>query len=287
MHSPSRIAPASFVDQLRRAMATDAGAMLAGFVLLFAGYAAAFLTTLDQPVSRSLAFATINTLGAGVASLIFRPLIARLAILQPRPWSALVHPAAAAGFAVVWYFCTLAGYAMTANWISEGLRAAPFGPVALSWQLFQGVTVYAALALFMHWRQAVSELALLRDSVRDEPGRTARTVNTGRTESLLIRCDREVVPVAAGDLIRIAGADGYSEVVTRNRRILSTTSLSRFEEILPADQFVRVHRSHIVHLSAVAHAEPAGNARLLLHLEDGAKIMTSRAGARRLRDLAV
>ena len=87
--------------------------------------------------------------------------------------------------------------------------------------------------------------------------------------------------------MRITGANGYSEVVTRDRRILSTTPLARFEEILPRDQFFRAHRSHIVRLAAVEHAEPAGNARLVLHLEDGEKIITSRAGAKRLRELTV
>lgn len=273
---------------LLRSTPPDGPAMLTGFVLLFAGYAFAFVTTLDQPVSRSVAFAAVNTLGAIVASLIFYPMITRFVVGRPPPWPALLHPLLAAGFAVVWYFCTLAGYAADTNWMTEGLRVAPFGRVALSWQVFQGVTVYAALALFIHWRHALRELEERREDIRDgqtEPA--ARTTTTSRTDSLLIRCDKEVVPIAAADLVRIAGADGYSEVITRHRRILSTTSLARFEAILPGDQFVRVHRSHIVRLGAVEHAEPAGNARLLLHLEDGAKIMTSRAGAKCLRELTV
>lgn len=262
--------------------------MLTGFALLFAGYVFAFVTTLDQPVFRSVAFAAVNTLGAIVASLIFHPMIRRLVVGRRPPWPALLHPLLAAGFAIVWYFCTLAGYAANTNWMNEGLRAAPFGPVALSWQVFQGVTVYAVLALFIHWRHALRELERQRhDRRRDEPEPAAGTRATPRPESLLIRCDKEVVPIVAADLVRIAGADGYSEVITRHRRILSTTSLARFETILPGDQFVRAHRSHIVSLAAVRHAEPAGNARLLLHLEDGAKIMTSRAGAKRLRALTV
>lgn len=286
MRSPSRIIRTAWAS-LVRSMPADGPAMLTGFALLFAGYAFAFVTTLDQPVPRSLAFAAINTLGAIVASLIFYPMITRFVVGRRPPWPALLHPLLAAGFAVVWYFCTLAGYAADANWMTRGLQAAPFGRVALSWQVFQGVTVYAVLALFIHWRHALRELQRREDmgDGRTEPA--ARTATAARTESLLIRCDKEVVPIAAADLVRIAGADGYSEVITRNRRILSTTSLARFEAILPGDQFVRVHRSHIVRLGAVEHAEPAGNARLLLHLEDGAKIMTSRAGAKRLRELTV
>ena len=274
------------VAKLDRAMPADRVLWLTGLALLFAGYLFAFATTLDQPFPRALSFAAINTAGAAVAGLLFHPLVARFAVGRPPPWPALLHPALAVGFAVAWYFCTLAGFALTPGWMSQGLRVAPFGPVALSWQLFQGVTVYAVLALFIHWRQAVRDLERQR-KVSPEPFAQMADKTIARPESLLIRCDKEVVPVAAGDLIRIAGADGYSEVITRTRRILSTTPLSRFEAILPADQFVRAHRSHIVRLASVEHAEPAGNARLLLHLEDGARIMTSRAGAKRLRELTV
>lgn len=185
---------------------------------------------------------------------------------------------------------------MTPGWVSEGLRVAPFGPVALSWQIFQEVTVYAALAMFIYWRRAIDELGQHTPITLDDPAERAGAIarpatsvatNITRSKALLIRCEKEVVPLTMTDIIRIAGADGYSEVIAHSRRILSTTSLARFEEILPSEQFFRAHRSQIVRLAAVKLAEPAGNARLLLHLEDGARITTSRAGAKRLRELTV
>jgi len=257
----------------------------AGLALLFLGYLAAFATTLAQPLDRSITFAAINTLAAAVTGFVFLPLVTRLVGHRRAAGPPLLlHPVLAAAFATAWYFCTLAGYALSPHWTRQGLAAAPFAQGALSWQVFQGVTVYAVLALFAAWRATLRELQSLRLQPAVQPEASSRTAAPA---SLLVRCDKEVVPILAADLIRITGADGYSEVVTRQRRILSTTSLSRFEEILQPDQFVRAHRSHIVRLGAVEHAEPAGNARLLLHLEDGEKIMTSRAGARRLRELTV
>ncbi len=274
----------------RPAISADLRAMFAGFGMLFVGYAFAFATTLDQPLLRSVYFASVNTLGALAASLAFYPLVVRFAVGQVGPAAMALHAGLAVTFAIIWYFCTLAGFAITPDWISDGLRVAPFGQAALSWQIFQGVTVYAVLALFISWRDAVRALERHRDNGSidgGEPQPGARTATVVKGDSLLVRCEREVVPIAASELVRISGADGYSEVVTSSRRILSTTSIARFEEILPPDQFVRAHRSHIVRLGAVRHAEPAGNARLLLHLDDGERIMTSRAGARRLRELTV
>lgn len=263
----------------------DAVALLLGPALLFAGYVFAFATSLDQPLSRSLTFAAVNTVGGGVAALLFVPLVARFGIDRRAVVSAALHPLLAGGFAIAWYGFTVIGFALTPGWLQAGLRVAPFGAVALGWQLFQGVTLYAVLALFLHWQQARRALKRLAAGASSAPAAPAAPRQPG--DALLVRCEKEVVPVDLKDLVRITGADGYSEVVTRDRRILSTTSLARFENILPADQFVRAHRSHIVRLAAVRNAEPAGNARLLLHLADGARIMTSRAGAKRLKELTV
>lgn len=263
----------------------DAGALLVGLGVLFAGYLTAFATTLDQPLTASLGFATINTLSVCVPALLLRPIVHRLAVSSRGELAILVHPLLGAAFSVVWYFCSLAGFALSPNWANEGFRVAPFGPAALSWQLFQGVTVYGALALFVYWRQAVGD-SRPRAEPLPAPAVVPIVPRTPPT-SLMVRCDKEMAPVLMSDLVRIASVDGYSEIVTTARSILSTTSLSRFDEILPQDQFVRAHRSHIVRLAAIDHVESAGNARLLLRMSDGMTIMTSRTGARRLRDLAV
>ncbi|WP_332641169.1 LytTR family DNA-binding domain-containing protein [Brevundimonas sp.] len=263
----------------------DAGPLLLGLGILFAGYLTAFATTLNQPLIASVGFAAINTLSVCVPALLFRPVVYRLAAGARAPLAILVHPLLAATFSVAWYFCTLAGFALSPNWPNEGFTVAPFGPIALSWQLFQGVTVYGAFALFVYWRHAVG---VSNSGPEPSPGPGAVPIAPGTPPaSLMVRCDKEMVPVSMSDLVRIAGADGYSEIVTTTRSILSTTPLARFDDILPQDQFVRAHRSHIVRLTAIDHVEPAGNARLLLVMSDGASIMTSRAGARRLRDLAV
>jgi DNA-binding LytR/AlgR family response regulator len=155
--------------------------------------------------------------------------------------------------------------------------------------MFQGVTLYAVLALFVYWREAARQL----DEFRAETAAPSHQLSPGKRSaqetlgSLLIRCEKDVVPLSMNEIVRITGTDGYAEVFTTTKRILSTTSLARFEEILPGDQFIRAHRSHIVRLGAVRNAEPAGNGKLVLNLADGQSITTSRTGAKRLRELAV
>lgn len=264
-----------------------ASAALVALVLVFAGYAAAFIATLDQPLSASLFYAANNTIGLGLVGTAFYQLLTRFVLPRPVPVAALLHVPLAVAFALAWYLCTIVSFGLTPAWLRAGISVAPFGPVAMAWQMFQGVTLYAALALFACWQAALARLDRLAPAAEPVPESPSATPAREAVGSLLVRCDREVVPVALHDIILISGLDGYAEVVTPARRLLSTTTLARFESILPPEQFIRVHRSHIVRLGAIRHAEPAGSGKLLLHMDSGDLVSTSRTGARALKLHAV
>jgi hypothetical protein len=262
-------------------------AALGGCCLLFAAYAGAFVITLDQAVAQSLTYAAINTIGAFLAGLLFYPVLDRFVLPMRSRLAVLLHPLLAILFSLAWYLCTLVGFAVTPSWIETGLSVSPFGPVAFTWQLFQGVTLYAVVVLFACWRRAAQRLSDIETQADKAVSGTDLAVGQRPISSLLVRVDREAVRIAVDDIILITGANGYAEVSTRSRQLLSTTSLARFEDLLPAGLFVRVHRSCIVRLDAVQQLEPAGNGKLLLHLEGGKTITTSRTGAKLLRDRTV
>jgi DNA-binding LytR/AlgR family response regulator len=64
-------------------------------------------------------------------------------------------------------------------------------------------------------------------------------------------------------------------------------TLAEFESRLDPQRFVRVHRSRIVNLDHVDRAEPAGAGRLLLHMDNGEVVSTSRGGAQELKNRAI
>jgi DNA-binding LytR/AlgR family response regulator len=49
---------------------------------------------------------------------------------------------------------------------------------------------------------------------------------------------------------------------------------------------MRIHRSHLVNLEYVASIEPYDTARVQVVMKSGARIVASRTGSKRLRDLA-
>lgn len=58
--------------------------------------------------------------------------------------------------------------------------------------------------------------------------------------------------VALEDIVRIESEGGYTTVfVKKGEKILLSRNIKDFEEILPEDQFFRIHQSHIVHFGSV------------------------------------
>jgi two-component system LytT family response regulator len=67
-------------------------------------------------------------------------------------------------------------------------------------------------------------------------------------------------------------------------KALKQQRMKFFEESLPKSEFVRIHRSYIVRISAIAKIEPYGKENYLAVLKNGDKLPVSRAGYKHLRE---
>jgi DNA-binding LytR/AlgR family response regulator len=99
-----------------------------------------------------------------------------------------------------------------------------------------------------------------------------------------VRIGEELRPLDIDTVVSIGGADDYAEVRTLAGKHLVRVTLAEFAKSLDPAKYVRVHRSWIVNTDRIARAEPAGGGRLLLHMETGQIISTSREGAKLLRN---
>ena len=259
----------------------EAALAVACAILLFTAYVTVFATTTDDSTTDILKTSLINTAPAVALAVVLHRLLAFTVWTRPTAVQLLVQLPLAIVFAVAWYFAVLVGNGAREGWLAEGFSVRPFVPVAFAWQMFQGVTLYAVAALFS---QTVDLRAKLRADGQTKPeDGSARTIApTPRT--LLIRRNGEAERADFDEIVRISGAGDYVEIVLIDRTILSSSTLGDLEGAVPADAFVRAHRSHLVRLAAVRRAEPAGNGRTTLHLVNGDSIVTSRAGSRAIRD---
>lgn len=232
--------------------------------------------TTETGAGRWLANTVANTVPLVLVAIPIRILLRTQILAAPARIQAVVHPLAAIAFAAAWFFFLMISLGMIAG---EGLMSftvRPFlGPVAL-WQMMQGVTFYAVLAL-------LSYVEVLRE--RMGPPVEAEQ-NKAETRRIFVKDGDETLPLDPARVVQVTGAGDYSEIVTPAGKHLVRTSLNELEASLGAN-FLRVHRSHIVNIDRIERMEPAGGGRLSLHLSNGETVVSSRAGAKAIKGRAI
>lgn len=69
---------------------------------------------------------------------------------------------------------------------------------------------------------------------------------------LQVKADRQTVNIPLNDIVRIEGLKDYVKIIRRDGSVtLSLMRMKNIMELLPHDQFARVHKSHIVRISEV------------------------------------
>ncbi|QUL36748.1 LytTR family DNA-binding domain-containing protein [Erythrobacter sp. JK5] len=187
----------------------------------------------------------------------------------------VLHVLMAPVFALAWYsmVAVLLGFII-------GMRGGDYAPFGFSgpaatWQLFQGLILYALVAAICYAIRGGREAAQVTivDS-RDAP-----------LNRYLVKDGDGLRPIDVADIVSITGAQDYAEVTMRGDKHLVRMSLGEFERLLDPARFVRVHRSAIINLDHLCLAEPAGGGRMIARMNSGPDVQVSRAGAACLKKL--
>jgi two-component system, LytTR family, response regulator len=133
------------------------------------------------------------------------------------------------------------------------------------------------------------EAARSREADRALQLATAHTLFTRETplDRLYVRRGRRILMLPVAAITRIEADGMYTRVITSQETHIVTVSLTALAERLPGDQFLRVHRSHIVRLDAVTGFTSLPSGRLQVDLRDGTTIPCSREHAREIRQRAM
>lgn len=70
-------------------------------------------------------------------------------------------------------------------------------------------------------------------------------------EFIHIRADRKMQKIAIDDIIYIESLRDYCKIVTSSKRIITRQPISSIENNLPADGFIRIHRSFLISINKV------------------------------------
>jgi two-component system, LytTR family, response regulator len=138
-----------------------------------------------------------------------------------------------------------------------------------------------ARAIARVWRTTSGAAEPLLDRAREvlQPARP-------RLSKIFVREGNRIVPVALASIERVQSADDYATIVTATKEYLVSVRLSDLESHLAGENFLRIHRSHLINLEHVTSIQKGEMGRLDVVMKSGARITASRSGSKRLRDLA-
>ena len=88
--------------------------------------------------------------------------------------------------------------------------------------------------------------------------------------------------IRVDDIQYLSAAGNYIDIVAKDQQYLMRTTMSQLEKMLPMDNFIRVHRSHIVRIASIDRLKVLRSGNGLVHLRGGAKVPMSKSYRARL-----
>ena len=104
-------------------------------------------------------------------------------------------------------------------------------------------------------------------------------------ERIVIRSGNQIAVVLCDDILYLEASDDYVIIHTPQEQWVKKQTLRFYEEKLKPAEFVRVHRSFILKVSAVSRIEPYSKDAYIAILHNGNKVAVSKAGYTRLKEV--
>ena len=104
-------------------------------------------------------------------------------------------------------------------------------------------------------------------------------------ERIAVKSGTKIHVVLVSDILYLQADGDYVQIFSTEGKYLKEQTMKYFEEHLPENQFVRVHRSIIVNVEMISRIELYEKQNQLLTLKNGQQIKTSPAGYKSLRSV--
>jgi hypothetical protein len=242
---------------------------------VFLAYTATHWVAMGLDLPQSLVGGVANTIPVVIFGMGVRSIVVRL-IAKPLAIQIAAHLLLCAAYCTLTYCLLIILIGLFNAGGPDGFVFRPFSVSGTAWQSLENATTYALIAALAQVR--VQHSAAVKVEAKAETGSDAGL------SRYFIRIGEELRPLDTDLVVSINGADDYAEVSTTTGKHLVRMTLASFAKSLNPSKYVRVHRSWIVNTHRVTRAEPAGGGRLLLHMETGQIVSTSRDGAKLFRN---
>ena len=104
-----------------------------------------------------------------------------------------------------------------------------------------------------------------------------------QNQRIVIKDGSKIKIIPVQDIFYLEAADDFVKVFTKEGYFLKNKTMSHFEQVLDASQFVRSHRSYIINLQQITRIDPYEKDNHIAILRSGAKVPVSRTGYPKLK----
>jgi len=102
-------------------------------------------------------------------------------------------------------------------------------------------------------------------------------------ERIVVKKGNKLEVIGVDDVFYLEAQEDYVMIHTASGHFLKSKTMKYFEDHLPANQFVRIHRSYIVNVDKIERLEPYDKDTYLAILKNDQKLKVSRTGYKKLR----
>jgi DNA-binding LytR/AlgR family response regulator len=101
-----------------------------------------------------------------------------------------------------------------------------------------------------------SVLRLYQDQgIRPQPGKEEIIQDPSVKEYIFLKVGHRIQKVAIGDILFVEGMKDYLRINTTEEKIMTLLNFAKLEELLPSNNFIRVHRSFLIAINKIDHIE--------------------------------
>jgi len=104
-------------------------------------------------------------------------------------------------------------------------------------------------------------------------------------DRIVVKTGTRVKIIPVKDIHYLEADDDFVRIVTDEGAFLKNKTLQFYENTLDPQQFVRVHRSYLLHINRITRIDPYQKESHLAVLRDGKQIPVSKSGYARLKEI--
>lgn len=140
----------------------------------------------------------------------------------------------------------------------------------------------------MRLRQAVDKVIERLKNKKSERKDLKQFVETLQNEvenimRIVVKKGSSIHVIPVEDIVQIESEDDYVFIYTMDDRFMKKETLRFFEQHLSSNQFIRVHRSHLVRIDKIEKIEQYGRESFLLRLKNGNLVKVSKSHIKNLK----